>query len=179
MIPAGLGAMVFFLPAHACSVLPDRIWLGRQADVGKDREILFLRHQPPILEQNRPHQARTSSSETPALGYFTHPLLLNPFSRAAHSPALSLCRCIHALGDVQHLGARPVFTANAQWSHDRHRSRLLPCGCMRLSAAKESVSPHFRWPRWHPPHVQTVFDVVHLRYEGLPRYLQLESSAGR
>ncbi len=52
--------MIFFLLAHAFSVLIDLIWLRRQTEQDKDVEILLLRQQLRILQRKQPHPPRLS-----------------------------------------------------------------------------------------------------------------------
>ena len=51
MFPAALVGMMFFLLAHACSLLLDLLWLGKRSDRDKDVEILLLRQQLRILQR--------------------------------------------------------------------------------------------------------------------------------
>ena len=60
MIPATSGGMLFFLLAHAFSLLLDLIWLGRRAEPDKEIEILLLRQQLRILHRKHPHAPRIS-----------------------------------------------------------------------------------------------------------------------
>ncbi len=55
--------MIFFLLAHAFSMLLDLIWLGRQTPQDKDLEILLLRQQLRILQRKQPHPPRLSRWE--------------------------------------------------------------------------------------------------------------------
>ena len=55
--------MIFFLLAHAWSLLLDLIWLGRRAQHDKDIEILLLRQQLRILQRNQPRAPRISRWE--------------------------------------------------------------------------------------------------------------------
>ena len=55
--------MIFYLLAHAFSLLLDLIWLRRRADHDKDIEILLLRQQLRILQRKQPHPPRISHWE--------------------------------------------------------------------------------------------------------------------
>ncbi|HSH81884.1 MAG TPA: integrase core domain-containing protein [Herpetosiphonaceae bacterium] len=55
--------MLYFLLAHACSLLLDLIWVGRGAEQDKDVEILLLRQQLRILQRKQPHPPRISRWE--------------------------------------------------------------------------------------------------------------------
>ena len=55
--------MLFFLLAHAVSLLLDLIWLSRRANHDKDLEILLLRQQLRILQRTQPRAPRISRWE--------------------------------------------------------------------------------------------------------------------
>lgn len=55
--------MLFFLLAHAFSLLLDLIWFGHREEHDKDVEILLLRQQVRILQRKHPHAPRISRWE--------------------------------------------------------------------------------------------------------------------
>ncbi len=55
--------MVFYLLAHAFSMLLDLIWLRHRTAHDKDIEILLLRQQLRILQRKRPHAPHISRWE--------------------------------------------------------------------------------------------------------------------
>src|SRR3712207_88627 len=61
--PASILAMIFFLAAHAFSLLLDLIGLSRQTGHAKDVEILLLRQQLRILQRKQPSPLRISEWE--------------------------------------------------------------------------------------------------------------------
>ena len=63
MIPATHIGMLFFLLAHAFSLLLDLIWLSRRAQQDKDIEILLLRQQIRILQRKQSHAPRMTRLE--------------------------------------------------------------------------------------------------------------------
>ena len=63
MVPATPVGMMFFLLAHAFSLLRDLIWLRHRTDHDKDVEILLLRQQLRILQRKQPHAPRISRGE--------------------------------------------------------------------------------------------------------------------
>ena len=60
MIPATPPDMLFFLLAHAFSLLLDVIWMAHRSEHDKDVEILLLRQQLRILQRPHPHTPRIS-----------------------------------------------------------------------------------------------------------------------
>ncbi len=60
MIPATPRDMLFFLLAHAFSLLLDLIWMAHRSEHDKDVEILLLRQQLRILQRTHPHTPRIS-----------------------------------------------------------------------------------------------------------------------
>ncbi len=66
--------MIFFLLAHAFSLLLDLIWLGRQSAHDKDLEILLLRQQLRILQWKQQHPPRLSRWEKLTFVVLAHKL---------------------------------------------------------------------------------------------------------
>ena len=62
-VPCNPDPMIYYLLAHALSLLLDLIWCCRRAHRDKDIEILLLRQQLRILQRQQPHPPRISRSE--------------------------------------------------------------------------------------------------------------------